>query len=183
MKVVKLLLFSSLLFIMASCGQVSIELNEQANAAVKLHTELSEKEVEELNESEILTFDWIEKGYSGIFAPTNDQLGETYDAIIKREGEPIETGYYEGGVYLQYGEVTYFINPETNKSVAIALQIEDQGLTHKEMKKALGTPDISEMNEMDGYWMFCYDLNEYQLMFEAKSEKDTIEYVWLREIL
>ncbi|GAE29896.1 DUF4309 domain-containing protein [Alkalihalobacillus hemicellulosilyticus] len=172
-----------LLMLLTGCGQVAGEVNQHANAAVKINYDSVEREIAERHESESVTFDWIEKGYSGIFAPTNDRLGETFEEITEREGEPIETGYYEGGVYLQFERVTFFINPETQRSVAIALQIEEEALTEKELKKALGTPDISEMNQMDGYWMFSYDLDDYELMFEAKSKDDVIEFVWLREVL
>ncbi len=130
---------------------------------------------------DFLRFSWIEEGYKGFFVPVNQKLGESENEIRKRLGDPESKGNYEGGSYLQYSPITYFINLDTKKSVAIALEMEKKQLTIKDLKRTLGTPDKSEFNEMDGVWMYVYKLGAYELMFEAHSEHAVLTYVWLRE--
>jgi hypothetical protein len=135
------------------------------------------------NETPFLSFSWIEKGYNGVFSPLNTELGQTDMEIREQLGQPINEGSYEGGMFLEYQDATYFINPEIKKNVAIAINIEKYNLTDVDLKRTLGTPDLSEFNEMDGLWMYVYELDEYELMFEAEGEHAILQYTWLKEKL
>ncbi len=158
--------------LLVACGQVSGETkNNVQNEEEDSSTGSSDRS--------FLTFSWIEQGYDGVFAPVQLDLGQSSEEISATFGPPLDQGSYEGGNYWNYGDLTLFINPMTDRSVAIALNIEDRQLTEEDLKRELGTPDRSELNNMDGYWMFVYELDQYELMFEAKSESETILYGWL----
>lgn len=142
-------------------------------------------EGEENLTGEAIDFEWIEKGYEGQLDHVDLQLGTTKEELVSKRGTPIDTGYYEGGEFYQYEDVTFFVNPETNTVVAIAMNIADKQTTIKDLKRALGTPDVSEENKMEDLWMLEYRLGKNILMFESKDgDPNTIvEFVWLREIL
>lgn len=162
-----------MILLLAACGKASGETTEIQSKEQVMST-ISE-------ERSFISFSWIEQGYNGIFAPVQLKIGQTNHEISASFGEPAERGSYEGGDYWQYGDITFFIDPETNRSVAIALNIEKDQLTEEDLRRELGTPDRSELNAMDGYWMYVYELDEYELVFEAKSEHETILYAWLRK--
>lgn len=133
----------------------------------------------------LINFEWIEKGYAGQLGDIELKLRTSREDLLQQRGIPIETGYYEGGEYYQYEDVTFFVNPETNLVVAIAMNIADQQLMIKDIKRALGTPDVSEENKMEDLWMLEYRLGKNILMFEAEDSEPTtiVEFVWLREVL
>ncbi|WP_209123669.1 hypothetical protein [Alkalihalobacillus sp. BA299] len=132
-------------------------------------------------DNNIVSFNWIEKGFDGQLDHIEFQLGTEKDEILSKRGNAIETGYYEGGEYFRYDDATFFINPDTDRLVAIALSIEEYDLNGTKLKKILGTPDVSERNEMEGLWMYEYYLDKYTLMFEADNENGKILFAWLRE--
>lgn len=173
MKLLKIVYLSCFVLILIACGRASGETDETVSEGQQSLI-LSQKE-------SFISFDWIEKGYTGLLVPTNSNLGQTTAAIIDIHGEPDERGSYEGGDFLKYDKKTFFINPDTGKSVAIALDISEHRLTEQDLKIALGTPDHSELNEMDNYWMYLYNLDDYELMFEAETQEAIIKFVWLRE--
>lgn len=132
-----------------------------------------------------IDFEWIEKGYANQLDNVDLPLGTTKEELLAIRGTPLETGYYEGGEFFQYEDVTFFVNPETNRIVAIAMNIADKQMSIKDLKRALGTPDVSEENKMEGLWMLEYHLGKNILMFESRDNdpKSIVEYVWLRERL
>ncbi len=172
MEIKRLVLFI-LLIMLAGCGQTQSEEREKESEKGAV-TVLSQ-------ENAYLSFSWIEKGYNGVFVPVNQKLGQTEREIKEVVGKPVSEGKYEGGFFLQYENVTYFINPKTKRNVAIALDINSKKLTEVDLKRTLGTPDQSEFNEMDGLWMYVYELDEYELMFEAPAEHAVLSHAWLRE--
>ncbi|MCL7746282.1 DUF4309 domain-containing protein [Halalkalibacter alkaliphilus] len=163
-----------LLSLLVGCGQVSGENLSERNQDQFSLPVMS-------NNDSFLSFKWIEEGYNGMFSPIQANIDHSMDKVMEQLGEPRTQGHHEGGVYWEYEQATYFFDPITNKGVAIAIDVEEHQLTSEEMRKQLGTPDQSEMNEMNGYWMFVYKLEDYELLFEAKSEKDIISYAWLRK--
>ncbi|KHF40864.1 DUF4309 domain-containing protein [Halalkalibacter okhensis] len=169
----KNLLFIVLLLLLTGCGQVSGE-----EPIVEKQGQITKVDMSQTGS--FLSFSWIEQGYTGIFTPVQAYIEQSIEEVRKQLGEPIAQGYYEGGVYLEYDQATYFFDPETNIGVAIAINIGDHQLTNEEMKRQLGTPDQSEINEMDGYWTFVYKLDNYELMFEAKTEESHLAYAWLK---
>ncbi|MBP3952202.1 DUF4309 domain-containing protein [Bacillus suaedae] len=173
MKVLKIVYLSCIVLILVACGRASGETDETVPEGQQSLI-LSQKE-------SFVSFDWIEEGYTGLFVPANSKLGQATASIIDIYGEPDERGSYEGGDFLTYGKKTFFINPDTGKSVAIALDISEHRLTEQDLKRALGTPDHSELNEMDNFWMYLYNLDDFELMFEAETKEAIIKFVWLRE--
>ncbi|WP_078430595.1 DUF4309 domain-containing protein [Alkalihalobacterium alkalinitrilicum] len=131
----------------------------------------------------IVDFSWIEKGLDGQLDDIEFRIGTNKDEILSKRGTAIDTGYYEGGQFFRYDDATFFINPETNQLVAIALSTEDEDLDASKLKKALGTPDVSERNEMEDLWMYEYYLDQYSLMFEADEENGNILFAWLKKRL
>lgn len=110
-------------------------------------------------------------------------LGTTREELLAARGEPISLGSYEGGNFYEYDDVTFFINPETDKVVAIAKPIKEMKLTMEDIKYQLGSPDFEGMNEMDGLWMMEYEHNGKIVIFESWEEEGNVEFVWLRERL
>ncbi|MEB1809884.1 MAG: hypothetical protein LPK26_21755 [Bacillaceae bacterium] len=127
--------------------------------------------------------DWIEKGLEGHLDHIEFQLGTEKETILASRGDAIDTGFYEGGEFFRYDDATFFINPETDRLVAIALSTEGYELDAAKLKEEFGDPDVSERNEMEGLWMFEYYLDKYSLMFEAEEEDGRILFAWLRERL
>ncbi|MCM3713015.1 hypothetical protein [Halalkalibacter oceani] len=162
----KYLLIIGLIFIMTGCGKV-----------------VGESEVKaETDEAAFLTFEWIEAGYNGLLEPLSIELGQSADQIVAAYGQPREKGSYEGGEFWQYDPHTFFINPMSGQSVAVAMDIETYQLTEEDLKRELGTFDRSEQNMMEDYWMYVYELDDYELIFEAKTEGGPLQFVWLREL-
>ncbi|OLS39348.1 hypothetical protein BTR22_00200 [Alkalihalophilus pseudofirmus] len=128
-----------------------------------------------------LSFTWIEKGFNGIFFPTDQALGESQTDVLESLGEPNEKGLYEGGNYYTYDRTTYIFSSENYLLEAIMMDISDYRVSVEEMKRALGTPDRSELDELDGYWTYSYELDDYTLFFETSEEGSPLEFVWLVE--
>ncbi|WP_148296801.1 hypothetical protein [Halalkalibacter akibai] len=169
----RFLTFVMFVFILFGCEDVSVEKDSQARGDFDVTSVFSQ-------DNPFLSFSWIEKGYSGIFAPIDTELGIGEMGIRNLLGQPTKEGYYEGGRFLDYSDRTFFINPETNKSVAMAIDVKSYHLKKDDLKRTLGTPDESEFNEMDGLWMFVYKLEDYELMFEAETEDGILSHAWLR---
>ncbi|GAE24695.1 hypothetical protein JCM9140_643 [Halalkalibacter wakoensis JCM 9140] len=165
-----------LLLVLVGCGQVSGEMTlEEIND--------SQSVTSANNNEPFLSFRWIEKGYDGTFVPIKNKVDQSSQEIYQQFGDPISRGHYEGGIYWEYDQATYFFNPDTNRCVAIAINIEEHNITSEEMKRQLGTPDQSEMNEMDGFWMYIYQLGEYELLFETEQKEGPLLYAWLKKTL
>lgn len=134
-------------------------------------------------EKDFIDFSWIERGYEGRLGAIPYELGTDKSTILNTLSEPIDSGYYEGGEFFQFEKETYFFNPLTDQLVAIAIPLEEHQFTIPDIRRALGSPDISEWNLMDDLWMIEYKLDRYRLMFEAVEEDGMVLYVWLREPL
>ncbi|WP_227935641.1 DUF4309 domain-containing protein [Alkalihalobacillus deserti] len=169
---IKGLCFVVIFIVLTGCGQSLSEEIEKVDESII--SVLSQKQ-------SFLSFSWIEQGFNGVFAPINKKLGQSERELIEKLGRPVSEGNYEGGTFLQYKDITYFFNPDTKKNVAIVIDIKREQLTDEELKRKLGTPDQSEFNEMDGVWMYVYELDEYELIFEASSEHSVLTHAWLKE--
>ncbi len=112
-----------------------------------------------------LSFRWIEQGYNGVMEPVHTKLGLTIKELEEQFGTPQESGYHEGGEYRKYGKVTYIVDPANKQTTAVAVDIREQQLTEADLLNELGTPDSSELNELDGLWNYSYDLERYELFF------------------
>ncbi|MFV8827529.1 hypothetical protein [Alkalihalobacterium sp. APHAB7] len=134
-------------------------------------------------DKQLINSDWIEKGFEGQLDHIEFQLGTTKETILSGRGDAMDTGFYEGGEFFRYDDATFFINPETDRLVAIALSTEGYELDAAKLKEVLGSPDVSERNEMEGLWMYEYYLDKYSLIFEAEEEGGKILFTWLRERL
>lgn len=170
---IKILYLVVHLLVVTGCAQVQSEQMEQESVEIQASI-LSQKQ-------SFLSFSWIEQGYNGVFVPVNEKLGQSETTLRARLGKPISEGNYEGGLFLEYKDVTYFIDPETKKNVAIAISIKREKLTDLDLKRTIGTPDQSQFNEMDGVWMYVYELGDFELMFEAPSERAILSHAWLKE--
>ncbi len=146
----------------------------------KLGSYTTEKPKHEEKES-VIDFSWIEKGFKGQLVDTDLPVGTSKEELLAQKGEPLDTGWYEGGLFYQYEEETYFIHPDREVVVAIAKPISKLELNVQDVKKALGNPDIDELNEMEGLWMIEYKIGNYRLMFEAEEQDGAVIYVWLFE--
>lgn len=108
-------------------------------------------------------------------------LGDSEEKIKELYGVPIETGYYEGGRFFDYEEVTFMVNPDTEKVVAIVKKERKKEMYPHDVKTLLGEPDFEGMNDMDGFWLLSYTSSNKQLLFEFKSPDSAIEFIWYRE--
>ncbi|WP_017727096.1 DUF4309 domain-containing protein [Halalkalibacterium ligniniphilum] len=158
------------MILLSACGQGTIDgkSNQEQTANI-------------LAEATFLNQSWIEKGYDGKLAPVEIAVGASEQAVAQQLGTPKSTGYYEGGRFQEFAQATFFINEDLERVVAIALDIFSQRLTAAELTEALGSPDESYFDEMDGFWIYAYQLDEYELFFEADKEGGTLQFVWLRE--
>ncbi|WP_088104925.1 DUF4309 domain-containing protein [Halalkalibacter urbisdiaboli] len=146
--------------------------------------EVEEHEVSAMSQksSSFLSFSWIEHGFNGVFEPLDLHLGVSSDVIRTQFGEPKQMGHYEGGKYWNYGNASIFLNAEEDTSVAVAYNIAEYQLREDDLKKALGTPDQTEVDERDGFTVYHYYLDEYELFFEADPDTGKIVYVWFHEL-
>ncbi|WP_100404645.1 DUF4309 domain-containing protein [Bacillus solitudinis] len=158
----------SLLFLSA-CGQGEI------------HAQQREERDLMIEKQAFLSFSWIEQGFYGIFEPLKLKIGTTSNELIKQFGDPENVDVYEGGIAWIYDDSTFLINSETKKVVASALNIKKKQLTTDHLKKALGTPDLTELDEMDGYLIYYYYLDDYELSFETDEESGSLIYAWFKQ--
>ncbi|MBB5172254.1 hypothetical protein [Texcoconibacillus texcoconensis] len=108
-------------------------------------------------------------------------LGASKDDVLNRRGSPNETGMYAGGIYMDYQDITYFINPETDQMSAMAMKLEeDEG----EALRSYSTRYESllrekGMNEKDGLWMESYRHGELEWILESEDESSPPKWAWL----
>ncbi|MGO4887973.1 hypothetical protein ACJ2A9_09455 [Anaerobacillus sp. MEB173] len=124
----------------------------------------------------------LEDAAIGRLFSIEQRLGTLREELEEQRGKPIATGSYEGGDFYQYHDCTFFINPEDNRIVAIAVQMEEE-LYGSDIKAIFGKPNFEGMNHMDGLWMIEYYVNENSVTFESIDEFSKIEYVWLMQAI
>ncbi|WP_082153796.1 DUF4309 domain-containing protein [Bacillus sp. LL01] len=171
MKFIKFFLIGYMVSILAGCGQgdsivMNIEELERPSSVVSAAT------------PSFLSFTWIEKGFNGVFAPSDQAIGKSQAEVVAQLGEPNEKGSYEGGHFYAYDRTTYIFSKKDDLLEAITMDISDYKVSADEMKRALGTPDRSEIDELSGYWTYHYELDDYTLYFEAQDEGSSLEFVW-----
>ncbi|WP_078555008.1 hypothetical protein [Bacillus alkalicellulosilyticus] len=176
-----------LTLLVVGCGQGDIEETQQSNEHhVKEVTEanlpslVTKVAAETVNPSSGIDFSWIEQGYDGRLDGIPIELNASRQRVIDEMGEPLDSGSYEGGEFLDYGEVTFFINPESETVVAIAVPVSHFEIDATTLYRNLGTPDISELDHMENLWTYHYEIGDNVLLFEAEEEGGTIIYAWLR---
>ncbi|UOE93025.1 DUF4309 domain-containing protein [Alkalihalobacillus sp. LMS39] len=185
MKKVNWLILLLILILLGGCGQENglelvdkekVQINEQEVKTINI----ASKTVSVEGKEETLDFTWIEKAYEGYLADIPLAIGTEKEQVLTQFGEPLEEGYYNGGQFLDYTHVTFFINPETNKTSAIAVPFEEHEKVVSDLYHALGTPDIVEYNEMEDFWAYEYHVGKHILQFETKEKEGTIHYAWIR---
>lgn len=110
-------------------------------------------------------------------------IGSTKSKLLEVFGEPETEGMYEGGHFYDYGTRTYFVNPETEKVNAIAIEgtvldVDKWDLVEDSLTSSI---KFEGMNEMEGLWMEIYDWKSYDIMVEREGEKAPPFYIWLTE--
>lgn len=120
---------------------------------------------------------------TALFIHGDIQIGDTKDMLLEKHGPPEAEGMYEGGEFLDYGKLTYFVNPDTNKINAIAVPGEELDIDKwNVVEEALVTSlKMEGMNEMEGLWMEIYDWGTYDIMVEREAEDAAPYYIWLMD--
>ncbi|MDQ0253895.1 hypothetical protein J2S74_001267 [Evansella vedderi] len=118
-----------------------------------------------------------------LFITDGIDIGSEKSDLIEAFGLPETEGMYEGGEFYDYGNRTYFVNPDTEKVNAIALP--GDALNMDEWEKAeealYSSIKLEGMNEMEGLWMEIYDWESYDIMIEREEEEAPPFYIWLTE--
>ncbi|MFA9557279.1 hypothetical protein ACERII_08255 [Evansella sp. AB-rgal1] len=171
--------------------------NSQANENEKLDFLVDKKQVNSSNDKrmEVITLsnsDNDDKAleqnksttdFASIFIEKEIGLGDVRKKLLDVFGEPLEEGMYEGGHFYDYGDKTYFVNPETEQINAIAVPGEKiPENVWLELEESLkDSLKLEGMNEMDGLWMEIYDWKEYDILVERIEEGSSPIYIWLLE--
>lgn len=137
------------------------------------------EEVENVVEEEFDVNDYL----TSIFINKGITIGFSKEELFAEHGTPESKGMYEGGHFFDYDFLTYFVNPDTEKVVAIALSgdgvsTEDWVEVEGELADKL---KVEGMNEMEGLWMEIYDWMDYDIMIERESADAPPYYIWLME--
>ncbi|MCD8510325.1 MAG: hypothetical protein LRY73_11000 [Bacillus sp. (in: Bacteria)] len=127
--------------------------------------------------------DSVDEYIASLFIKGNIHIGDSKEELLEKHGTPQSEGMYEGGEFFDYGTLTYFVNPESNKINAIArvgdeLDLDDWRLAEKELASSL---KMEGMNEMEGLWMEIYDWGSYDIMIERENAEADPYYIWLME--
>ncbi|WP_280769153.1 hypothetical protein [Salipaludibacillus daqingensis] len=110
-------------------------------------------------------------------------IGDSITQIIEQRGDPFETGYYGGGPYYHFDDVTFFTAPESDTIVAMAFSgaeltsDEDKALEGFNHDEAI----LKGENEIDNYWVEIYVVNDVEVMIEREEENAEPSFVWLTE--
>ena len=175
----KMLIAIFFLFFLSGCGYNAIV--PEGNGQEQAYKKVAQAAVKSnFTTQQAIDFSWVEKAYDGILVGATYPIGTAMNVILSKELPPIEVGSYEGGDYYQFENVTYFAHPIQEEVVAIARPIIELNLTVLDVKKALGNPDVEELNEMEGFGMMEYTIGGNRLMFEF-TEDTVVHYVWLHQ--
>lgn len=128
----------------------------------------------------------LKSAYEGKIDGVEFGIGDIGTDIIKKLGEPDQEDYILGGLYLQYGEITFLTNGFDESGEVVSMLFSDEttevfgiklGMTVKEIEEVLGVPDrtlSSKDNEeselYQGNWATVYDLEQYNLVFIHESQ-------------
>lgn len=128
----------------------------------------------------------LKSAYEGKIDGVEFGIGDIGTDIIKKLGEPDQEDYILGGLYLQYGEITFLTNGFDESGEVVSILFSDEttevfgiklGMTVKEIEEVLGVPDrtlSSKDNEeselYQGNWATVYDLEQYNLVFIHESQ-------------
>ncbi len=123
----------------------------------------------------------LKSAYEGKIDSVEFGIGDIGTDIIKKLGEPDQKDYILGGLYFQYGEITFLTNGFDESGEVVSILFTDEttevfgiklGMTVKEIEEVLGVPDKTlslkdnEENELyEGNWATVYDLGKYKLTF------------------
>ena len=123
----------------------------------------------------------LKSAYEGKIDGVEFGIGDIGTDIIKKLGEPDQEDYILGGLYLQYGEITFLTNGFDESGEVVSILFSDGttevfginlGMTVKEIEEVLGMPDRTlslkdnEENELyEGNCATVYDLGKYKLAF------------------
>ncbi|MDQ0298949.1 hypothetical protein J2S78_001369 [Salibacterium salarium] len=124
------------------------------------------------------------EAFSTLFQDTYNKnltyLEKSEKDIQEAYGEPDESGWYEGGEFLQYDQFTYFIHPESNRAESVAVQ--DVSLKQADINERLGSADKRYENKMEGLWTEEYNYNDGKIVVEKASESsEEVMCIWFRK--
>jgi hypothetical protein len=88
-------------------------------------------------------------------------------SVLSALGEPMESGWHMGGIYLYYPEATYSYADGIEKIVKIDISKYRLGLTYPELLEVLGEPTSEGVSEMDGSTYATYEAGEYSLFINT----------------
>ncbi|WP_026700053.1 hypothetical protein [Salibacterium aidingense] len=169
--------------LLAACGEEDDENRHANHAPSKEETAVFEKQPPSKVKSVTDTPQQGEKTFYDLFKETDIEqhqlsyVREYKSDIINKLGSPEESGWYEGAEFIQFRHGTYFINPDTNKATAVAVQ--NPGLEQADIKKWLGPPDETFENAMEGLWTQQYVYKDGSIVVEKTNEDaSAIMCIW-----
>ncbi|SDG92477.1 hypothetical protein SAMN05192534_10126 [Alteribacillus persepolensis] len=108
-------------------------------------------------------------------------IGKQKQELIKKFGQPDETGWFQGGEYVKYDQAAYFLKPQSNQIHSMAVEINEHNHFQTENKEQLlGKASEAYWNEMNNLWTEVYKLSDGKLILEKKSKQaEQPVYIWL----
>lgn len=112
------------------------------------------------------TKDVLVEAAKGRLPGASFSIGEDI-SVLSALGEPMESGWHMGGIYLYYPEATYSYAQGVEKIVKIDISQYRLGLSYPELLEVLGEPSYEGESEMDGSTYATYEVGEYSLFINT----------------
>ncbi|MGE5415647.1 MAG: DUF4309 domain-containing protein [Acidobacteriota bacterium] len=114
-------------------------------------------------------------------------IGSSYNDVIDNMGEPKEKSNYEGGLYLAYGDITFFTEGVDNNakvsSIAIfgnrKIGIVKVGMAQTEVKNIMGKP-FSEGEDEESGWVTTYTVGNRSMSFFSETKDSKVTSIFIK---
>ncbi|UII56495.1 hypothetical protein LS684_03140 [Cytobacillus spongiae] len=107
----------------------------------------------------------LQMARQGLLMGTQYPIGANVEEIKRKN-----VGYLvDEGEYLQHPEVTYYLSPDSSKVTGVMIPGERLKTTVHEVKRLLGQPSTSLIEQQGNEMSMVYPAEEYQLIFTSDS--------------
>ncbi|WP_096435616.1 hypothetical protein [Alteribacter populi] len=128
------------------------------------------------------TSEEVASSYMILFNDTQANIGHSVESLQDQDRDVIEEGMYNGGQYYDYGDYTYFVNPETELINAIVIRGDEYDEDWETFDKELADKQVESFhNEMDNLWIDIYEAGEGEIVVERIEPNGEPLYVWYTE--
>ncbi|MBD0381807.1 DUF4309 domain-containing protein [Paenibacillus sedimenti] len=133
-----------------------------------------------LSKKLVIDKDFLSNAAKGKIKDIDFGIGASKKDVYHKWGEPHQTGSWQTRYDSWFDYYYFFSNPGESVG-AIRVGGKTIAYTVDEIKKAIGQPKDEGINDVENGWYLYYETGNYQLFFNADSEKGQVRSLTLKQ--